>query len=260
MPMPDEFHELARRVNNWGRWGDTDQLGTLNLITPERICGAAGLVRRGRAFSLAIPLGPEGPQIGRIEGRINPLRTMLAINRFPFDPEGFRTSDDMVVMALQSGTHWDALAHATYLDRMYNGYPVASISARGAAWCGIDNVRTLTGRGVLLDVARAKGVERLGVPYAITGEDLDAACEHSHVTVGPGDIVLIRTGLMQLLKEGDRAGYHGATGPSFWSVQWMRDHDVAAVATDNITFEYLDLDAHPSCCCRCTCCTWWRWD
>ncbi|HKA82962.1 MAG TPA: cyclase family protein [Acidimicrobiales bacterium] len=245
MPLPDAFFELARKVNNWGRWGTDDELGTLNLITPEAVRGAAGLVRRGRVFSLALPLGPDGPQIGAIPGRLNPLRTMLTVNRPVFDPDGFRTSDDVVVMGLQAATHWDALAHASYLGRIYNGHPIESLSEAGAARCGIGNVGRLVGRGVLLDVARAKGMERLDVPYAITGDDLDAACELGRVTVGPGDVVLVRTGLMQLLRAGDKQGYHGPTGPSFWSVEWFRDHDVAAVATDNITFEYLDMARHP---------------
>jgi kynurenine formamidase len=245
MPMPAEFHELAKKVNNWGRWGSDDELGTLNLITPDVVRRGGSLIKTGKTFSLALPLGQDGPQIGMIPGRINPLRTMLAINNPIFDPEGFRTSDDMVVMGLQSATHWDSLAHATYLGRMYNGHPIESISAAGAAKCGIGNITRLASRGVLLDVARAKGKERLDIPYAITGDDLDEACELGKVTVGAGDIVLVRTGLMQLLAAGDKAGYHGGTGPSFWSVQWFRDHDVAAVATDNITFEYLDFAKHP---------------
>ncbi|HLY81612.1 MAG TPA: hypothetical protein VKQ71_01435, partial [Acidimicrobiales bacterium] len=103
MPMPDEFHELARKVNNWGRWGDDDELGTLNLIGPDVVRRAASLVHAGKVFSLALPLGPDGPQIGMIPGRINPLRTMLVVNRPAFDPEGFCTSDDIVVMGLQAG-------------------------------------------------------------------------------------------------------------------------------------------------------------
>ncbi len=245
MALPDEFHELARKVNNWGRWGADDELGTLNLITPEVVRGAAGLVRHGKVFSLALPLGPDGPQIGAIPGRLNPLRTMLTVNRPVFDPEGFCTSDDIVVMGLQAATHWDALAHASYLGRIYNGHPIGSLTEAGAARCGIANAGRLVSRGILLDVARAKGVERLDVPYAITGEDLDAACELGKLTARPGDVVLVRTGMMRLLKAGDKQGYHGGTGPSFWSVEWFRDHDIAAVATDNITFEYLDMDRHP---------------
>jgi kynurenine formamidase len=245
MALPAEFHELARKINNWGRWGADDELGTLNLITPEVVRGAAGLVRQGKVFSLALPLGPDGPQIGVIPGRLNPLRTMLTVNRPVFDPEGFRTSDDMVVMGLQAATHWDALAHASYLGRIYNGHPIEGLTEAGAAKCGIANASRLVSRGILLDVPRAKGVERLDVPYAITGEDLDAACELGRLTARPGDVVLVRTGMMRLLKADDKQGYHGGTGPSFWSVEWFRDHDIAAVATDNITFEYLDVGRHP---------------
>src|SRR5882757_7215574 len=93
MPMPEEFHTLARAVNNWGRWGSDDELGTLNLVTPDVVRRGAALVKKGKAFSLALPLGSDGPQIGLIPGRINPLRTMLAINAPTFDPEGFCTSD-----------------------------------------------------------------------------------------------------------------------------------------------------------------------
>jgi kynurenine formamidase len=246
MPMPPEFHELAARVNNWGRWGADDEIGTINLITPEVVRSGAAAVRTGKTFSLALPLGPDGPQIGMIPGRINPLRTMLMINQPAMgDPEGFCTSDDVVTMGLQCATHWDSLAHATYNDRLYNGHPIETLNAQGAGRCGIDKIRKIVGRGVLLDVARAKGVDRLDIPYAITGDDLDAACELGKVHVRPGDVVLVRTGLMQILKSGDKMAYHGGTGPSFWSVQWFRDHDVAAVATDNITFEYLDFEKHP---------------
>ncbi len=106
-----------------------------------------------------------------IPGRINPLKTMLAIN----DPmtgniDEFCTSDDSVVMGLQAGTHWDSLAHATYSNRIYNGAPIESLTTRGAAKCGIDKLGPLVSRGVLLDVARAKGVERLDPGYALTAD------------------------------------------------------------------------------------------
>ena len=83
MPLPEEFHDLARKVNNWGRWGEDDERGTLNLITPEVVQRAAACVRHGRTFSLAIPLSVDGPQTGAIPGRSNPVRTMLTVNE-PF--------------------------------------------------------------------------------------------------------------------------------------------------------------------------------
>jgi kynurenine formamidase len=243
VPYPPEFHALAEEVKNWGRWGADDELGTLNLITPEVVQRGIAAAKAGRVFSLAIPLSEDGPQIGFIEGRDNPTRRMLVIDQPSMgDPEGFRTSDDAVTMGLQAGTHWDSLAHASFQDQIYNGFPTSTITEAGASKCGIGNVNKLVGRGILLDVARAKGKDMLDIPYAITAEDLDETCKKQGVEVLPGDIVLVRTGLMQLLKAGDKMSYYGGTGPSFWSVKWFRDHDVAAVATDNVTFEYLDIE------------------
>jgi kynurenine formamidase len=243
MPFPPEFHELAEQVKNWGRWGADDELGTLNLITPDVVKRGVAAAKTGKTFSLAIPLSEDGPQIGIIEGRDNPTRRMLMIDQPSLgDPEGMRTSDDAVTMGLQAGTHWDSLAHASFLDQIYNGYPTSTITEAGAARCGIGNVTKLVSRGILLDIARTKGKDMLDIPYAITGDDLDEACATQGVEVLPGDVVLIRTGMMQLLKAGQKEAYFGGTGPSFWSTKWFRDHDVAAVATDNVTFEYLDFE------------------
>src|SRR5919201_6020837 len=82
MPLPPEFLELAEKVRNWGRWGDDDEIGTLNLITPEVVKKAAACVVDGKRFSLAIPLSEDGPDIGNIPGRSgNPERTMLSVHR-----------------------------------------------------------------------------------------------------------------------------------------------------------------------------------
>lgn len=239
MPVPDAFRALAAQVNNWGRWGDDDEIGTINLVTPDVVRRAAACVRTGTTFSLAIPLSEDGPQIGFVKGRVNPTRTMVMINQPAFgDPKMFSSSDDVVTMALQAATHWDSLAHVTYDGRLYNDNNPASITEAGASRCGIDKIATLVSRGVLLDVARQKGVDRLEPGYSITGDDLDAAETQAGVTVTSGDIVLIRTGQIQLLHAGDKAGYaHPSPGPSIHSVPWFRERDVAAVATDTYVFE-----------------------
>lgn len=242
MPLPEQFTDLARRVNNWGRWGPEDERGTLNLITPERIVHAASLIRTGRRFTLAIPLDEDGPQTGMIEGRDNPKRTMIMVNAQVMGPEhAFRTSDDRVEMGLQACTHWDALAHVSYEGRLYNGFPASEISDEGAPHCGIDKAGAIVGRGVLLDVARARGVDRLGGAlngHALTPDDLDAAAEFGKVEIRPGDVVLIRTGAMSLLKAGDKLAYcYPTSGPSMQTVPWFHAHDVAAVATDTMAFE-----------------------
>ena len=240
MPLPAEFLDLAKRVRNWGRWGDDDERGTLNLIDGDAIRRGTAAARTGKTFSLAMPLDQQGPQIGVIPGRVNPLHTMVAINMGY--TEVFHTSDDVVTMGLQACTHWDALAHVSYDGNLYNGFPASSITAEaGATRCGIDKAGAIVTRGVLLDIARLKGVERIEPGYALTAADLDAAAEAAHVDVQPGDVVLIRTGHMTLFHAGDKVSYatSGGAGPSVQSVQWFRDRDVAAVATDNITFEVM---------------------
>lgn len=237
--MPEQFYEIARRVNNWGRWGDTDERGTVNLITPDAVRRATGSVRTGRRISLAVPLSADGPQTGIIPGRWNPLRTMTMVNHpFTGDPDRFCTSDDVVTMGLQSGTHWDALAHASYGGKLYNGHPAESVTAFGAARCGIDKIGPLISRGILLDLPRALDVEQLAAGYAVTVDDLDAAAEHARVTPRSGDVVLIRTGAMRHLHAGDKHSYQAPSpGPSLETAEWFHRHDIAAVATDNITFE-----------------------
>lgn len=242
MALPDSFHELAKELNNWGRWGADDEIGTINLITPDVVRAAAGLVRTGRMFSLALPLSQaEGIQTGIIPGRVNPLRTMVALNTsFTGDPSDFCTSDDVVTMGLQAGTHWDGLGHATYDGRMWNGHGAGSITVDGATKCGIHKITSLVSRGVLLDVARAKGVERLDANYPIHGDDLDAAAEFGKVAVRPGDIVLVRTGQMQHIVGPQRdlwAYALNSPGLTISAAAWHRQHDVAAVATDTLTFE-----------------------
>ncbi len=240
MALPEWFHEVARRVSNRGRFGADDELGTLNLITPEATLRGTRSVRRGVSFSLAIPLSSDGPQTGRIPNRINPVHTMTSINTpYTGDPAATCMSDDVIMMGLQSGTHWDALAHASYDGRLYNGHPSSTVRAEtGAMRCGIDKVKTIVSRGILLDVARAMGLGRVPGGHPIGPEDLDAALALTGLSIESGDILLVRTGQMELLRAGDKEGYRIPTpGLSWKAVPWLRERDVAAVATDTLAFE-----------------------
>jgi kynurenine formamidase len=143
-------------------------------------------------------------------------------------------------MGLQAGTHWDSLAHVSYDSRVYNGFGSDVISEAGASKLGIHNVDRLVSRGILLDIARTKGVERLDPGYAVRISDLEAAMETTRDRVLPGDIVLIRTGHIQLLASGDRDAYGYPTpGPGLEAVRWFRANDIAAAATDTYGFEVL---------------------
>ncbi|SDL12671.1 cyclase family protein [Streptomyces indicus] len=239
MGLPPEFHDIAKRVNNWGRWGAEDEIGTLNLITDEVVKGAAAEVRSGRRIPLALDLQDNGVQTGMIPGRVNPMHTMVMLNFEMFGPGTVATSDDAVTMGLQCATHWDALTHVSHSGKIYNGRPADSITAHGgSAYSGIEKARHVVSRGVLLDVAAAKGLDRLPGDHAVTPEDLAEAEEFGKVKVRAGDVVLVRTGQMQLYLQSDKHGYATPSpGLSIRTPEWFHARDVAAVANDTMVFE-----------------------
>ncbi len=257
MAVPARFAEIAARVRNWGRWGEGDELGTLNLVDDEARRRAAACVRSGRAYPLGLALSEsEGIQVGVVPGRDNPRHTMLAVNRpLSDDPDWICTSDDALSLALQCATHWDALAHVSYGGRMYNGHPADAVTAEGAGRLGIHLVRTLVSRGVLLDVARAKGLDVLEPGYPITPGDLDAAAELARVDVASGDVVLVRTGQMVHLGLPRRRPAGGVAprrdlwaylfpspGLTMATAEWFGARDVAAVATDTLPLEVVPCE------------------
>jgi kynurenine formamidase len=241
VPLSDELASLAARVSNWGRWGDDDERGTANLIDEAALRRGLACVRDGATFCLAIGLDQDGPQLpGGAPGRIDPLRTLISQNQtYTGDDCDAAFNDDMVVLSLSSGTHVDALAHVTYEGRMYNGFPADAVTvAGGATRCGADKIGPLLSRGVVLDVARAKGVERLEPGYAITAEDLDAARDQAGVDLASGDVLLVRTGHLQLLAAGKVWDYnHDSPGLSTQTIEWIHDCDAGAVFCDTYIFE-----------------------
>ena len=207
--MNPALMEIARRVSNWGRWGADDERGTVNLITPEVVQRAARCVRRGQVFSLGLELGENGPQFGQA-GRVNPLHIMTSTsNQMTPDPAGLRYADDVIVMPLQCATQWDSLAHVHYGGQLYNGHSVANVTSSGAAKNGIDKMAAgIVSRGVLLDVARVRGVESLGPGEVITPEDLEAAERAQNVRAERGDVLLVRTGYIRVFTVyGERVFY-----------------------------------------------------
>src|SRR6266850_8335210 len=181
-PMSEErLRKLCLQVRNWGKWGLDDELGTLNYITPACITAAARLATTGKVFALGIPLQREGPQSGTRQ-RFNPIHTMFRDGgdqpRTAAEVatmQGYGGSDDWIVMPLQCVTQWDSLAHVFYEGKIYNGYDAALVTSSGTSKNSIDKTKSkIVGRGVLLDVARHKGVRALAPGYAITAEDLDA--------------------------------------------------------------------------------------
>ncbi|WP_454786347.1 cyclase family protein [Mycobacterium antarcticum] len=256
----NDFRRAADDVRNWGRWGDDDEIGTLNFITSDKVAEAAGLVRKGRVISLGGDFGSSGPQ-GAFKFRQNPVHVMTVdggdantlceyapgwlrnpvardVSAF-FADNLFRFNDDMIVMPLQAATQWDALAHVYYEDKLYNGFPAGSVTSFGALHCGIDKVdaKGITSRGVLLDVVAHRGEEsfcRPGKP--ITPAELDDIAAKQGVTIGRGDIVVVHTGWWtRFLATGD--GAEAGSGLDWTCASWLHDHEVAAVAADNLMVE-----------------------
>ena len=233
--------EATRKLRNWGRWGNDDRIGTLNHVRPEDIVRAARLVRAGKVFALGIPLDRNGPQTGLFGGRWNPIHTMLATGtdavagRQDVVPN-IRYADDALNMPVQAATHWDSLGHIFYEERMYNGHDAREVDSTGVGKLGIEHTRNrMVGRGVLLDVARFKGVPWLPDGYGISNDELDACARAQHVAVGRGDFVIVRTGQMErCLSEGQWGGYAGGDAPGvrFENCYWSQAKEIAAICSD----------------------------
>ena len=236
----EEVLEVATRCNNWGRWGDEDQLGTVNLIDAACVRDAAALVRTGKVISCALPYDANGPQSGAA-GRVNPIHVMLhdgadvAVNA-PNPRKVLRSADDAVYMPLQCGTQWDALSHIFHDGKMYNGYPAELVTSSGAAKNGIQNYRDkIVTRGILLDMARYRGVDWLEPGDGISGQDLAECAESVGITPRPGDALLVRTGMMARVRANESwGGYAGGDAPgiALSGAEWLCQNDIAIVATD----------------------------
>lgn len=255
-----DFRRAADELRNWGRWGDDDELGTLNFITPEKVTEAAGLVKQGKVISLGGDFSSGGPQ-GAFKFRQNPVHVMTvdggdASTLVRYGPEWlrnavasdvsaffadnpFRFNDDMIVMPLQAATQWDAMSHVYYEDTLYNGFPADSVTSFGAYHLGIEKVdsKGITSRGVLLDVVAHRGAGvfcEAGEP--ITPDELDEIVAEQKVEIRSGDVVVVHTGWWtRFLATGD--GGEAGSGLHWTCASWLHRHEVAAVAADNLMVE-----------------------
>src|SRR5580704_15480726 len=207
-------------LSNWGRWGPDDQLGALNLITPEVTAAAAALVRIGRRVSCARPLDTavsadnQSPVVHHMVGTAT---EGYGADYLALAPHGFATS------------HLDALCHIFHEGSLYNGYPTGTVTAHGAQKLGIHHLREgIVTRGVLLDIPVLLGHDALEPGTPIYPDELEAAERRAGITVRSGDALLVRTG---------RWHWRAAHGP--WEASsllagldaaclpWLRARDVA---------------------------------
>jgi len=245
----DDLDAVAARYRTWGHWGPDDELGAANHVTPERVAAAAAEIRRGRGFSLALPMDNTGPMKG-VNGRVNPQHLMLRdggdMLADPQETGDIRVTDDAVYFPLQASTQWDALAHIMFGGEAYNGRGPASVTSAGARFNSVTNLRDrAVGRGVLLDVPRWLGRPWLEPGEVIQAEDLEECARAQEVTVGAGDFVLVRTGnLAQCRALGDWGTYCGGDAPGLGlgAADFLCPRWVAGVATDTWGIEAIPYE------------------
>ncbi len=226
----ETFEEWMSELSNWGRWGDGDQLGTMNLITPQKRVEAARLVENGISVSLARDLEKtESP-----DSTYYPLEHEMHYTGL--EPLGGMYSEDSFWLRYHGlgHSHLDALCHAFHDGQMYDGLDQKLVTDRGCEALSIVGAsKGFFTRGVLIDIPWVKGVSYLEPGTAILPEDLDAWSAKMGIEIAPGDVVLIRTG--RWARPNNEAlldNYESLVGLHASAVKWLRARDVAAVGTD----------------------------
>ena len=221
---PQAYETLFAAVNNKGRWGEGDVLGTLNNITAETRLAAAREIRTAVSVSLSRTLEP-----GPVPGALEPL----VIGPFAADDGGIHWQLERLGLLYHgyAFSHVDALSHAAFRGQAYNR---ASDPPRDLARLSIENLRNgLISRGVLVDLPTLRGVEYLepGTPY--TSADMDAWEKKTGVRIGPGDVVVVRTGRWLRQKAlGPVDATKTQAGPHPTLATWLRERGVAVVGGD----------------------------
>jgi kynurenine formamidase len=234
----EEFEQIFESVKNWGRWGADDQLGTLNLITPQRVCRAASLVQTGRRVSMAIP-------INKVAGPDNPNQALHFLTQghdVPIDASKVRFALDFLGMACHGDchTHVDALCHISYDGLTYNGQEATEVvKTTGATSQDITAYSTgIVGRGVLLDVPKLRGVDWLEPGDAVTRAELDDCVALQEVEICEGDILVLRTGhhrrrlALGAWDNSPPPGGEGKAGVHVDTIPWMHEKGIAAFLPD----------------------------
>jgi len=189
----DEFDRLFEKLKNWGKWGPSDNRGTLNYATPERIAAAGKLIKSGRTVSMAIPIdkhpGPDNE---------NPaIHFMATLHDTDTGTKNLGFATDFLGMLFHGDchTHMDALCHISYKGLLYNGIPQSKVDITGANCMDVTAFASgIVGRGVLIDAARYRGVKWLEPGEAVTAEEIEAIEKSENVRLGEGDIMIFRTG------------------------------------------------------------------
>ena len=225
-----EFDRWMESISNWGRWGEDDELGTLNLVTPAKTKAAVALVQEGVTVSMALDLNTVQDALNQ-----NPFRHSVATGKFSgHDVAG----DDYGVQYHGfAHSHIDGLPHFAHKGKLYNGFGFDTIKPTGATKLGIHNLKNgIVSRAVLVDMAWFKEVDFLEPGTAITVADLEAWEQKTGVTVGSGDVLLVRTGRWERVRQKGQWNFLEAAAGMHASVaQWLKERDVALIGCDGVS-------------------------
>jgi kynurenine formamidase len=224
---------VSGSVGNWGRWGEADERGAVNHLTPETVLRALAIPTQGRM----IQLGSEVGKRGALTGGRNPTWHVSISVQHP-DDQGRGRAEDMLTMHTHAHSHMDGLAHIWHGGQLYNGFPSTTVGRRGATRLSIGDVGGIVTRGVLIDVT-AGGSRTWHVGELIEPADLQRALAASGTTLETGDAVVIRTGWFDLFKSGDPAFHRGEPGLSPAATDWLAAQDPVLVGMDNSALEPL---------------------
>ena len=239
-PLPDadattdEFVRLFGSLSNWNRWGAEDQKGAYNLITPAKRKKALKLVREGVSFSMA----RDADFTPSADNTVPIIRKMKRVGKGQ-EPNKFKvggTSDTFFIdYHGYAHTHMDTLCHFLYDKKMYNGYSQDNVTEDGGALKNsiINFKNGVITRGVLMDMARYKGVDWLEPGTPIHPEDLDGWEKQAKVKVQPGDVMIVRTG--RWARRDARGPWpvsQGLAGLYMTCAEWMHKRDVAIIGGD----------------------------
>lgn len=227
-----EFAELFRGVSSWGRWGEGDRRGALNLLDPGRVIAAAGLVRDGTTVTLSLPMNTRAAE----DNPQPALHYMTTTPDLEAGPGELRFAKDFVGADYHNDghTHIDAFCHVIYDGSLYNGVPATAVTSDGAADDSIEVLaHGLVARGVLLDIPGLRGVPWLEPAEHVFRADLEEAERKQGVTVGEGDVLLVRTGHTHRLAElgpWDTASAKSGLHPT--AVPFFAERGIAALGGD----------------------------
>jgi kynurenine formamidase len=239
-------------LSNWGRWGPDDRLGTLNLVTDETRRAAARLVTDGTSVSCAHDIDPtvmdpihhfHRYMVVSGEGLKDEHRVPHMFGATP--GQRWSPSREYVGMVFHGSlvTHLDALSHMAWDAKTYNGYPAERVnSVSGALDLPVSALTAgVTGRGVLFDVPRSRGVEAIPPGTAVEVDEIERMEAEQGLVVGEGDIVFLRTGPRPPEPESPAGVWNWRAAKSGWAASclpWMRERGVAMIGHDgsNDTF------------------------